>query len=253
MQVALLALTLLVDRPLGPEDYPRGLLPLMREASARLLTGDGIVLQMWFRRALGLEEPAFADAGDAMAALDALLWDAPGQWNAGLLPGATAETAAAAPSLPVVRQEPGARPTPDDATRIDSLVPPVPASAPRAEPQSARAVRRLRWAAVVFGILALGEGVGLALLLMRGPLAVADTPAPRPAATVGAADPRGFAHAASCSRPSAGGAVRYATGAGIPTDTAAAAAGGFDGRSSSCPSDEPRGRSAGPGDAGAGT
>jgi hypothetical protein len=188
MQVALLALTLLVDRPLGPEDYPRGLLPLMREASARLLTGDGIVLQMWFRRALGLEEPAFADAGDAMAALDALLWDAPGQWNAGLLPGATAETAAAAPSLPVVRQEPAPvqRPT----TRPGSILfPPVPASAPRAEPQSARAVRRLRWAAVVFGILALGEGVGLALLLMRGPLAVADTPATRPAATVGAADP----------------------------------------------------------------
>ena len=122
MQVALLALTLLVDRPLGPEDYPRGLLPLLREASARLLTGDGIVLQMWFRRALGLEEPAFADAGDAMAALDALLWDAPGQWNAGLLPGAT-ETAAARTFASGCPSGAGARPTPDDATRIHSLCP----------------------------------------------------------------------------------------------------------------------------------
>jgi len=185
MQVALLALTLLLDRPLGPEDYPRGLMLLLREASARLLTGDGIVLQMWFRRALGLEEPAFADAGDAMAGLDALLWDAPGQWNAGLLPGAAAP---AAPLVPAVRhdqpvvQRPGARPG------SILFVPPAPVSAPRPEPHSARALRRLRWAAVVFGILAVGEGIGLVLLLMRGPSVAANPPARSPVPTV--VDPR---------------------------------------------------------------
>ena len=188
MQIALLALTLLVDRPLGPEDYPRGLMLLLREASARLLTGDGIVLQMWFRRALGLEEPAFTDAADAMAGLDALLWDAPGQWNAGLLPGAAPVAEPAAPVVPAGRQDPPAVQRPSGRAGSILFGPPAPVSVPRPEPHSRRAVRRLRWAAVVFGILALGEGVGLVLLLMRGPSVVANPPAhsPVPAAV---ADP----------------------------------------------------------------
>jgi len=179
LQIALLALTLLVDRPLGPEDYPRGLMPLLREASARLLTGDGIVLQMWFRRALGLEEPAFTDAADAMAGLDALLWDAPGQWNAGLLPGA-APGAAPAPLLPAGRQEQPAPHGSSGGATSTLFARPAAVPAPRREPHSSRAVRRLRWAAVVFGILALGEGVGLVLLLMRGPTVAANPPAHSP-------------------------------------------------------------------------
>jgi hypothetical protein len=188
MQVALLALTLLLDRPLGPEDYPRGLQPLLREASARLLTGDGIVLQMWFRRALTLEEPAFSDAADAMAALDALLWDAPGQWNAGLLPGATTLAAAPAPAAPV-RQEHALVPRPAERSGSILFVPPStprPTSPP--DPHGVRAVRRLRWAAVVFGLLALAEAVGLVVLLMRGPRAAPDRPVASVATQTAAAD-----------------------------------------------------------------
>jgi hypothetical protein len=166
IQVALLATALLVDRPFEPNDYPAGVTGLLREASPRLADADGIAIGIWLRRALALDGPPYPDAGDALAALDALLWDAPGAWLPGLLPGASqqprAPARAALPpaTLPVPAAQ-GLVRRPSGSMLVKA---PEPA---RIEPQVVRAARRFRRATVVLALFALIETAALAALALR--------------------------------------------------------------------------------------
>jgi hypothetical protein len=170
IQVALLATGLLVDRPFEPSDYPGGVAGLLREASPRLADADGIAIGMWLRRALALEGPPYPDAGDALAALDALLWDAPGAWMPGLLPNGAQPAqqprqpprAALPPSTLPVRA-----PRSAVARRPPGSVLFKPQDYPRVEPRVVQSARRFRRATIVLTLLAVIEAGALGALALR--------------------------------------------------------------------------------------
>ncbi len=166
IQVALLATGLLIDRPFEPGDYPDGVAGLLRDASPRLTDADGIALGMWLRRALALEGPPYPDAGDALAALDALLWDAPGAWLPGLLPNAPPPRQPARAALP-----PSALPVRAPQTAVarrpaGSMLLKEPEAA-RIERRVVQSARRFRRATVVLALLAVIEGGALGALVLR--------------------------------------------------------------------------------------
>jgi hypothetical protein len=169
IQVALLATALLVDRPFEPGDYPDGVTALLREASPRLTDADGIAIGIWLRRALALEGSPYPDASDALAALDALLWDAPGAWMPGLLPNASRQPrqparAALPPStLPVRAPAPqGAMVRRTPGSVLFKAPPPA-----RIEPRIVESARRFRRATIVLASLALLEAAAIGALAFR--------------------------------------------------------------------------------------
>jgi hypothetical protein len=168
IQVALLATGLLIDRPFEPGDYPSGVTGLLRDAGSRLTDADGMAVGIWLRRALAVEGPPYPDAGDALAALDALLWDAPGAWLPGLLPNASqpSRQPAAHAALP-----PSTLPVPAPQTAVvrrptgSVLFKPPPPT--RIEPHVVQAARRFRRATFVLASLAVLEAAALGTLALR--------------------------------------------------------------------------------------
>jgi hypothetical protein len=85
-QVALLALTVLLGRPLGPDEYPREVRRLLHEACNPMRWSLIPPLRTWLTRALALNAQPFTTAAEAVESLDELLPRVSGMWAARLLP-----------------------------------------------------------------------------------------------------------------------------------------------------------------------
>jgi hypothetical protein len=180
-QLALVALSLIAGRRLTPDDYPDAIQELL----------DTIVrfefLRRWLERALQLTDEAFASAADANEAL-AELHNEPRRDEDGF----DATLRLAAPQVPSPEVRPMHARTAESgiAPPTTTVVPVVAARRPM--------TRALRWAAVVGGVLALGEAafIGRMLYLESGAQTAAATPAnanqkPQPSPEVVGKDVRG--------------------------------------------------------------
>lgn len=85
-QVALLALAVLLGRPLAPDEYPRRVRELLDEACDPLRWSLVPPLRLWLNRALRIDAKAFATARAALESLDELLPRVSGMWAPRLLP-----------------------------------------------------------------------------------------------------------------------------------------------------------------------
>lgn len=85
-QVALLALAVLLGRPLGPDEYPRRVRELLDEACDPLRWSLVPPLRHWLDRALRIDAASFSTARDALETLDELLPRVSGMWAPRLLP-----------------------------------------------------------------------------------------------------------------------------------------------------------------------
>jgi hypothetical protein len=126
-QVALLALAVLLGRPLAADEYPRAVRTLLDEACDPLRWSLVPPLRAWLQRALVLDTP-FATAREAVDTLDALLPKVSGMWAARLLPQ---NLAAAAP--PDRGDLPALPPRTVDAAPLPAPAPPPPRPAPASE------------------------------------------------------------------------------------------------------------------------
>ena len=99
-QVALLALAVLLGRPLGPDEYPRKVGQLLDEACDPKRWSLVPPLRTWLRSALALNSRPFATAVQALDTLDELLPRVSGMWAARLLPQNVAATAPDEAPLP---------------------------------------------------------------------------------------------------------------------------------------------------------
>jgi hypothetical protein len=147
-QVALLALAVLLGRPLGPDEYPRKVRQLLDEACDAKRWSLVPPLRTWLTRALALTSSPFSSAIEALDTLDQLLPRVSGMWAARLLPQNVTPPAASpsapgpsargpsAPNLPAPAPLPAkdARQPAQDAARPDRPEParavPEPASRP---------------------------------------------------------------------------------------------------------------------------
>jgi len=116
VQLGLLAVSVLLGRPLRDDDYPTGLSALIEEACSSQHWTLAPMLRPWLARALGVEGTPFASIDEAQSQLDVLLPGVVGGWSPRLLPSAD-EPSLAAPAL---RSRAGSpvrmrRPAPDDA------------------------------------------------------------------------------------------------------------------------------------------
>jgi hypothetical protein len=135
-QVALLALAVLLGRPLGPDEYPREVRRLLREACDPMRWSLVPPLRAWLTRALALDPKPFVTAAEALESLDELLPRVSGMWAARLLPQNVAGSsyAAGAPPVQTVAERdrptvpPAATPDPSDAAAYVGHTP-APASA----------------------------------------------------------------------------------------------------------------------------
>jgi len=84
-QVALLALAVLLGRPLAPDEYPRRVGTLLEEACDPLRWSLVPPLRQWLDRALRIRAP-FSTAREALETLDRLLPRVSGMWASRLLP-----------------------------------------------------------------------------------------------------------------------------------------------------------------------
>lgn len=147
-QLALVALSLIAGRRLTPDDYPDAIQELL----------DTIVrfefLRRWLERALQLTDQAFASAAEANEAL-AELHNEPRRDEDGF--DATLRLAAPQAHSPEVRPIPARAAESEIAPPTTTVVPVVAARRPM--------TRALRWAAVVGGVLALGEAAFIGRML----------------------------------------------------------------------------------------
>jgi hypothetical protein len=148
VQAALVALALLLGRPLRLGDYP-ATWAVIEEACAAWPAAAK--LRPWLTRALQPGPPAFNSAPEALAALDELTSDLTAVWPGHLLPDPTAATRAV---VPLSNLSSGVL------TRVPKLL-----AAP--SPETASTTRRLRMTSVALGALALVEAIGLVVLLVR--------------------------------------------------------------------------------------
>jgi hypothetical protein len=98
VQLGLLAVSVLLGRPLRDDDYPTGLSALIDEACSSQHWTLAPMLRPWLARALGVEGTPFASIAEAQAQLDVLLPGVAGGWSPRLLPRAD-EPSLAAPAL----------------------------------------------------------------------------------------------------------------------------------------------------------
>src|SRR5262245_40440708 len=166
-QIALVVVSLMVGRRLGPDEYPERLGALLDQIEDRSIWHEPETfrsLRTWLERALQLREPGFASARDAQVAL-ADLREEPER------------TEAHPPRLQVAPKRPSQEPA------HSSPAPPAPAAMLRpTDPAddmgrdtpaatSNPVVRRLdtrvfRWAAIVVGVVALAEAGYIGRLLL---------------------------------------------------------------------------------------
>ena len=85
-QIGLLALAVLLGRPLGPNEYPKHVGRLLDEACDPQRWSLVPPLRAWLMRALALKARPFSTAAEALDTLDALLPRVSGMWAARLLP-----------------------------------------------------------------------------------------------------------------------------------------------------------------------
>lgn len=115
-QIGLLALAVLLGRPLGPDEYPKHVGRLLDEACDPQRWSLVPPLRAWLTRALALKKRPFTTAAEALDTLDALLPRVSGMWAARLLPqNLTSTTASRAEgAAPTARGllEPPASPAP---------------------------------------------------------------------------------------------------------------------------------------------
>ena len=145
VQAALVALALLLGRPLRLGDYPATLAVIDEACAAWPGTAK---LRPWLTHALQPGPPAFNSAREALAALDELTSDLTAVWPGHLLPDPSAATRADVPLSTGVL------------TTGQKLL-----AAP--SPETVTTTRRLRMATVALGALALVEAIGLGVLLVR--------------------------------------------------------------------------------------
>jgi hypothetical protein len=139
-QVALLALAVLLGRPLGRDEYPRHVRALLDEACDPLRWSLVPPLRAWLNRALVLDRSPFATAREALETLDRLLPRVSGMWASRLLPQnvAAPETGRAAhipaeagrPLEMAPATEPHASPAPSTPFAIAGAAAPVELSVP---------------------------------------------------------------------------------------------------------------------------
>ena len=98
VQIGLLAVSVLLGRPLRDDEYPTGLGALLDEACSSQHWTLSPMLRPWLARALGVEGTPFASMDEARAQLDVLLPGVAGGWSPRLLPRAD-EPSLAAPGL----------------------------------------------------------------------------------------------------------------------------------------------------------
>jgi hypothetical protein len=147
-QLALIALSLVGGRRIGPQDYPHGI---------RELLDKGVrseFLRQWIERALYLDDNAFASGREANEALSEISTESRRDDD-----GFEAALRLAAPRAPQPGPVPAAPPL--EVERQHPLAPTgiVPVSPPP------RAARSLRWAAIAATVIAIVEAAMLAYLL----------------------------------------------------------------------------------------
>lgn len=169
IQLAFVALSLLLGRRLEAADYPQHMAVPLDEftrndpaASARF--------RPWLERALQQGASPFASAQEALEAFNKLPEDGAAQAPVGPAAAKSAKApVATAASAPAKIAAPKLEP-------IEDVVPAAVSSAPT-QWHSGRAFKIARWAAAALAVLALGEGMVIAGLFTR-PSAVVVTPPP---------------------------------------------------------------------------
>ena len=127
-QVALLALAVLLGRPLGPDEYPRRVRELLDEACDPLRWSLVPPLRQWLDRALRIDAASFSTARLALETLDELLPRVSGMWAPRLLPQ----------NLPASVSGPAGSGHARDAEPVIPLQFPVPEAAPAPDSQPAQ-------------------------------------------------------------------------------------------------------------------
>ena len=190
VQMALAALSLMTGRRIGRDEYPARVPELLDTIEDRSLWPEPETfrsLRAWLERALQLGDRVFDSASDAYAALGELKEEPPRNSehpSLYLAQGRSAQEATPPPSASPL-------PSPSTASlRVpDAMYDVTPVGVPPRRTIGAwlRDARVLRWAAVVVGVLALGEAAFIGQLLLPDwsgrakPAAVAvTTPTPRP-------------------------------------------------------------------------
>ena len=172
IQLALVALSLLVGRRLEATEYPQNAAALLDEFT-RTDPATSARFRPWLERAFQMGARPFSSVRDAQEAFNQVPEE-------GIAPGATTPVAAkapvavSAPSAPVKLATRTAEPEFESVEEI--AVPAAPSSAPT-QWHSGRAFKIARWVAAVFAVLAVGEGMVIAGLFTR-PAAVVVTPPP---------------------------------------------------------------------------
>jgi hypothetical protein len=180
--MGLLALSVLLGRPLRTDEYPAKVPELLEEACSARHWMLAPMLRPWLQRALGVGAPAFETATAAEVELERLLPGVEGAWSRQLLPGTeqvtrlqplergAAATESGARALRSAREAevaaravqpapPTVRPVPDRG--ITQPVRTEPVGVLRAQAR----VRRLRRWVAVLTIVAVAEAAGLVLLV----------------------------------------------------------------------------------------
>jgi hypothetical protein len=201
MQMGLLALSVLLGRPLRDDEYPARVGALLDEACSSQHWTLSPMLRPWLARALGAGATPFASLAEAEAQLDLLLPGVAGGWSPRLLPRPD-EPSLAAPGRrpPATLADRGRAEAGDAARALRPAGPPVAAPQPgRARPQpigsaaatrgrhaashaeqptTAAAIRgapeaptiaRLRRRVAVLGLLAGAEAAALLVLIAVSP------------------------------------------------------------------------------------
>ncbi len=185
IQLAVVAMSLLLGRRLDPSEYPANAAALLDEFT-RTDPGNSMRLRPWLERALQMGAMPFDNAEQAMGAFDTLSGDV-----------AAAPAASAAPT-PAVAAKPAALPvnhTPAVHVQLTPAPPAAPAAAPEASTEesdvadiapnapkqwkSGRGATVVRWVAAVLALVAIGEGLVIAGLFTRPTSVVIAPPPPR--------------------------------------------------------------------------
>ena len=148
-QVALLALAVLLGRPLGADEYPRRVRQLLDDACDAKRWSLVPPLRTWLTRALALTPTPFSSATEALETLDQLLPRVSGMWASRLLPqnvtappGASVAPATQPPreprpaAAPAPTELPSAVGRPDAEVRPGAEVRPAPRVPPSRGPAS---------------------------------------------------------------------------------------------------------------------
>jgi len=150
-QLALVALSLIAGRRIGPEEYPQ----TIREVLNGIVRLE--VLRQWLERALQIDDRGFKSAREATEALGESQHES--RRDDGF------ETALRSTPPPAPRYE---TPPPSPAQPVERQHPLAPTGIVPMSPTRRPAARALRWVAIAAGIIALAEAAFIGRLLLLG-------------------------------------------------------------------------------------